>query len=117
MTWHVGVLQRQKGVQSKMKRKILYGIVTVALVVSAFLVGRSNANWADNYCKSDLTITDWNTDGSELAMFLSDGTEIYAYKSETIYPAEHKNYVAFDEIESANGNEIITKDGNVYTFK
>ena len=100
-----------------MKRKILYGIVTAALVVSAFLVGRSNANWADNYCKSNLTITDWNTDGSELAMFLSDGTEIYAYKSESIYPAEHKNYVAFDEIESVNGNEIITKDGNVYTFK
>lgn len=100
-----------------MKKKITYTIITAALVVSAFLVGRSNANWADNYCKSDLTITDWNTDGSELAMFLSDGTEIYAYKSETIYPAEHKNYVAFDEIESVNGNEIITKDGNVYTIK
>ena len=50
-------------------------------------------------------------------MFLADGTEIYAYKSETIYPAEHKNYVAFDEIESANGNQIITKDGNVYSIK
>ena len=100
-----------------MKKKITYIIVTAALVMGAFLVGRSNANWAENYCKSDLTITDWNTDGSELAMFLSDGTEIYAYKSESIYPAEHKNYVAFDEIESANGNEIITKDGNVYAIK
>ena len=100
-----------------MKRKIIYILTTVALVVSAFLVGRNNANWADNYCKSDLTITDWNTDGSELAMFLSDGTEIYAYKSETIYPAEHKNYVSFDEIESANGNQIITKDGNVYSIE
>ena len=100
-----------------MKRKILYGIVTVALVVSAFLVGRNNANWADNYCKSDLTITDWNTDGSELSMTLSDGSEITAYKSESIYPAERKNYVGFDEIESANGNEIITKDGNVYSIK
>ena len=100
-----------------MKKKIVYTIITVALVVSAFLVGRNNANWADNYCKSNLTITDWNTDGSELAMFLSDGTGIYAYKSETIYPAEHKNYVSFDEIESANGNQIITKDGNVYSIK
>lgn len=100
-----------------MKRKILYGIVTVALVVSAFLVGRNNANWADNYCKSDLTITDWNTDGSELSMTLSDGSEITAYKSESIYPAERKQYVSFDEIESANGNEIITKDGNVYSIK
>lgn len=103
--------------ENKMKKKILYGIVTAALVVSAFLIGRNNVNWSDNYCKSDLTITDWNTDGSELAMFLSDGTEIYAYKSETIYPSEHKNYVGFDEIESANGNEIITKDGNVYSIK
>ena len=100
-----------------MKRKIAYTIITAALVVSAFLVGRNNANWSKNYCKSNLTVVDWNTDGSELAMFLSDGTELYAYKSETVYPAEHKNYVAFDEIESANGNQIITKDGNVYTFK
>lgn len=100
-----------------MKKKIAYSIITTALVVSAFLIGRNNANWSVNYCKSDLTVVDWNTDGSELAMFLSDGTELYAYKSETIYPAEHKNYVAFDEIESANGNKIITKDGNVYTFK
>lgn len=103
--------------ESKMKKKIAYTIITVALVVSAFLIGRNNANWSVNYNKSDLTITDWNTDGSELAMFLSDGTELYAYKSETIYPAEHKNYVGFDEIESANGNQIITKDGNVYTIK
>lgn len=100
-----------------MKKKILYGIITAALVVSAFLVGRNNANWSKNYCKSNLTVVDWNTDDSELAMFLSDGTELYAYKSETVYPAEHKNYVAFDEIESANGNQIITKDGNVYAFK
>lgn len=100
-----------------MKKKIAYTIITAALVVGAFLVGKTQANWSKNYCKSDLTVVDWNTDGSELAMFLSDGTEIYAYKSETIYPAEHKNYVAFDEIESADGNEIVTKDGNVYTIK
>lgn len=100
-----------------MKKKILYGIITVALVMGAFLIGRNNANWSDVYNKSDLTITDWNTDGSELAMFLSDGTEIYAYKSETIYPAEHKNYVGFDEIDHVDGNEIYTKDGNVYTFR
>lgn len=100
-----------------MKKKIAYGIVTTALVMGAFLIGRNNANWADNYCKSDLTITDWNTDGSELSMTLSDGSEITAYKSESIYPAERKQYVSFDEIESANGNKIITKDGNVYSIE
>ena len=100
-----------------MKKKIAYILTTAALVMGAFLVGRNNASWADNYCKSDLTITDWNTDGSELSMTLSDGSEITAYKSESIYPAERKQYVSFDEIESANGNEIITKDGNVYSIE
>ena len=100
-----------------MKRKIAYTLVTTALVMGAFLVGRNNANWSVNYCKSNLTITDWNTDGSELAMFLSDGTEIYAYKSENIYRPQNKNYVSFNEIDHVDGNQIITKDGNVYTFK
>lgn len=100
-----------------MKRKIVYTIVTAALVVSAFLVGRNNANWSKNYCKSNLTVIDWNTDGSELAMFLSDGTELYAYKSESIYSPENKNYVSFNEIDHVNGNEIYTKNGHVYTFK
>ena len=63
-----------------MKAKILYLIATVALIVSAFLIGKSSANWADTYCNSNLTITDWNTDGHELSMVLSDGREIYAYK-------------------------------------
>lgn len=100
-----------------MKKKIAYIFTTVALVMGAFLIGKNNANWADNYCKSDLTITDWNTDGSELAMFLSDGTEIYAYKSENIYSPEHKNYIPLQDIESVDGNQIITKDGNVYTIE
>lgn len=100
-----------------MKRKIAYILTTTALVMGAFLVGKNNANWADNYCKSNLTITDWNTDGSELAMFLSDGSEIYAYKSESIYRPQNKNYVSFNEIDHVDENEIITKDGNVYTFR
>lgn len=100
-----------------MKKKIAYGIVTVALVVSAFLIGKTQANWSVNYNKSDLTVVDWNTDGSELAMSLSDGTELYAYKSETVYSPERKNYVAFDEIDHVDGDEIITKDGNVYSIK
>lgn len=100
-----------------MKRKIAYIFTTAALVMGAFLVGKNNANWADNYCKSDLTITDWNTDGSELAMFLSDGTELYAYKSENIYSPERKNYIPLQDIESVDGNQIITKDGNVYSIE
>lgn len=63
-----------------MKAKIVYIFITSALVMSAFLIGKSSANWADTYCSSSLEITDWNTDGHELSMVLSDGREIYAYK-------------------------------------
>ena len=63
-----------------MKAKIAYTITTVVLVLSAFLIGRNTTNWADTYCNSSLEIKDWNTDGHELSMVLSDGREIYAYK-------------------------------------
>lgn len=63
-----------------MKTKILYLIATATLAISAFLIGRNTTNWADSYCNSSLEITDWNTDGNELSMVLSDGREIYAYK-------------------------------------
>lgn len=42
-------------------------------------------NWSLPYMYSDLEITDWNTDGREIAFMLSDGTELYATKSENIY--------------------------------
>lgn len=42
-------------------------------------------NWSIPYMYSNLEITDWNTDGSEIAFMLSDGTELYATKSENIY--------------------------------
>ena len=63
-----------------MKHKIIYALTTAALILSAFLIGRKTTNWADSYCNSSLEITDWNTDGHELSMVLSDGREIYAYK-------------------------------------
>ena len=42
-------------------------------------------DWSLPYMYSNLEITDWNTDGSEIAFMLSDGTELYATKSENIY--------------------------------
>ncbi len=63
-----------------MKRKMTYLITTLVFILSAFLIGRNTTNWADTYCNSSLEITDWNTDGHELSMVLSDGREIYAYK-------------------------------------
>lgn len=42
-------------------------------------------DWSLPYMYSNLEITDWNTNGSEIAFMLSDGTELYATKSENIY--------------------------------
>lgn len=42
-------------------------------------------DWSLPYMYSSLEITDWNTNGSEIAFMLSDGTELYASKSENIY--------------------------------
>lgn len=42
-------------------------------------------DWSLPYMYSSLEITDWNTDGREIAFMLSDGTELYATKSENIY--------------------------------
>lgn len=45
-------------------------------------------DWSLPYMYSSLEITDWNTDGKELTFMLSDGTELYATKSENIYTQE-----------------------------
>lgn len=42
-------------------------------------------DWSLPYMYSSLEITDWNTDGREIAFMLSNGTELYATKSENIY--------------------------------
>lgn len=65
-------------------------------------------------------IVDWNTGKEEIAISLKNGYECYATKSQDIYTPKFKSYVAFDEIfsvrEIETGFEIVTKDGNVYTF-
>ena len=102
-----------------MKRKIIYALTTATLIVSAFLIGKSSANWADSYCNSSLEIIDWNTDGNELSMLLSDDTEIYAYKGNTDHYITNKAYIAFDkisnyEIDSKGNLQLIDNNGNIY---
>lgn len=112
------------------KSTIAYITLTAALIVAAFFVGKSqgttqtvvekhNADlWYVDYstCQNEVVV-DWNTNGSELSMMLSDGVEIYATKSESVY-TERKQYVSFDEIktvEKENGViTIYTKNGNMY---
>lgn len=100
-----------------MKKKIAEAILTVALIVGAFLVGKyTEIPWYDGYVKSNVTVTDWNTDGDTLSLMLSNGTELYAEKSENVYTGKLKKYVSFSEIDHLYDNCIITKDGNVYEF-
>lgn len=77
-------------------------------------------NWWKDYCKSEITIIDWNVSGNEMAFQLSDGTELYATKTENIYAPKFKQFVAFDEIQdmskASDGTiTITTTDGNSYT--
>lgn len=77
-------------------------------------------NWWKDYCESEITIVDWNVDSDEMAFQLSDGTELYATKTENIYAPKFKQFVAFDEIQdmskASDGTiTIITTDGNSYT--
>lgn len=115
-----------------MKKK-LYIVIYAAIMIAAFFVGKATTeseiqaahdpnNWWEDYCNADLHIVDWNTNGSELAFTLDDGTELYAYKeeSEYNYSPKRKQYVGFDEIDDMtrllDGTIIIkTTDGNSYT--
>ena len=77
-------------------------------------------NWWHDYCESEITIVDWNCGSDEMAFQLSDGTELYATKTENIYAPKFKSFVAFDEIQDMSKADdgtitITTNDGNSYT--
>lgn len=77
-------------------------------------------NWWKDYCESEITIVDWNCGSDEMAFQLSDGTELYATKTENIYTPKFRQYVAFNEIQdmskASDGTiTITTTDGNSYT--
>lgn len=65
-------------------------------------------------------VTDWNTDGEELSLMLSDGTEVYAYKSRDVY-GEKRAYIPCKDVASwkvtDEGLTIITENGNSYYFE
>lgn len=114
--------------RTEIKKWATAAILTLTAVGSGYALGHQNAeqniptysSWASAYCDSDLAIIDWNTDGKELAFMLSDGTELYATKSEDAY-TKRKQYIAFDDIadvekDSTGNMEIIDNKGNVYTI-
>lgn len=76
-------------------------------------------NWWKDYCKSEITIVDWNVSSDEMAFQLSDGTELYATKTKNIYTPKFRQYVAFNEIQDMSKTDdgtitIVTTDGNSY---
>lgn len=108
----------------EIKNWVLAAVLTVTAMGSGYALGHQKiptySSWASAYCDSNLTITDWNTDGKELAFMLSDGTELYAEKSSDTY-TKRKQYIAFDDISDierdSKGNvEIVDTKGNVYTI-
>lgn len=126
-----------------MKKKI-YILTTAVLICTAFLVGRntaptkittktvtampekvdlSNRNQFDYICDFMAEISDWNCGGGtndELAVSTKDGYELYAQKQENVYSPDLKQFIGFNELSSwtVDGStlEIITSDGNNYTF-
>ena len=127
-----------------MKKKILYILTTAVLICTAFLVGRntaptkttmktitampekvdlSNKDQFNYICDFMAEISDWNCGGGindELAVSTKDGYELYAQKQENVYSPDIKQYIGLNELSSWNVDgstlEIITSDGNTYTF-
>lgn len=102
-----------------MKKKIIATLFTVTLATSAFLMGHATTATEKTMIAVE-NITDWNTDGKEISLSMSDGTEVYAYKSADVY-GEKRVYIPCNDVNSwkvtDEGLTIITSDGNKYVFE
>ena len=131
-----------------MKKNIKNIIITLTLIVialvSGYTLGRQNASTErkvkishtmpakvdlsdkeqfDYVCDFMGQIVDWNCSGGEedeLAITTKDGYEVYAQKSESVYPANIKQFVGFNDVQSweINGNQLVitTITDDKYTF-
>lgn len=102
-----------------MKKKIIATLFTVALAASAFLMGQATTATEKTMIAVE-DVTDWNTNGEEISLMLSDDTEVYAYKSSNVY-GEKRAYIPCKDIVSWKVTDeeltIITEDGNEYVFE
>lgn len=103
-----------------MKKKIMKTLFTVTLATSAFLMGHATTTATEKTMIAVEDVTDWNTDGEEISLMLSDGTEIYAYHSVDVY-GEKRAYIPCKDVNSwkvtDEGLTIITSDGNEFVFE
>lgn len=102
-----------------MKKKIIATLFITIIAASAFLMGHATTASEKTMIAVE-NVTDWNTDGKELSLMLSDDTEVYAYKSSNVY-GEKRAYIPCKDVNSwkvtDKGLMIITEDGNSYYFE
>lgn len=103
-----------------MKKKIIATLFTAIIATSAFLMGYTTTTATEKTMIAVEDVTDWNTNGEELSLMLSDGTEVYAYKSSNVY-GEKRAYIPCKDVNSwkvtETGLMIIIEDGNSYYFE
>lgn len=103
-----------------MKKKIIATLFTAIIATSAFLMGHATTTASEKTMIAVEDVTDWNTDGKELSLSMSDGTEVYAYKSVNEY-GEKRAYIPCNDVNSwkvtDNGLTIVTTDGNEFVFE
>lgn len=103
-----------------MKKKIIATLFTAIIATSAFLMGHATTTVTEKTMIAVENITDWNTDGKEISLSMSDGTEVYAYKSSNKY-GEKRAYIPCKDVANwkvtDEGLTIVTSDGNSYYFE
>lgn len=103
-----------------MKKKIIATLFTAIIAASAFLMGHATTTASEKTMIAVEDVTDWNTDGEEISLSMSDGTEVYAYKSSDVY-GEKRAYIPCKDVNfwkvTDKGLMIITEDGNEFVFE
>lgn len=105
-----------------MKKKIIATLFTAIIATSTFLMGHATTPTiaTEKTMIAVEDVTDWNTDGEEISLSMSDGTEVYAYHSVDEY-GEKRAYIPCKNVNSwkvtDKGLTIITTDGNEYVFE
>lgn len=103
-----------------MKKKIIATLFTAIIATSAFLMGHATTTATEKTTITVEDVTDWNTDGKELSLSMSDGTEVYAYRSSDEY-GEKRAYIPCKDVANwkvtETGLYITTADGNGFYFE
>lgn len=107
-----------------MKKKILYVTLLAAISTGCFFIGKNTEQDTvehtekedsikyDETCDFVGNIIDWNTDGKELAISLSNGLEIYAYKTEETDVYKENRVISV--VETDKGKIATKKNGKKY---